>query len=109
MSSVTNFLPVRQIVSSVTNSTLGTVTTVDDHGYFVGQVIRLIVPGNYGMEIDYQQVKILTIPTSNSFTCDYDTTQLSPFVIPSPLYQVAQTVPMTGVEVNFESIVGIPQ
>lgn len=90
----------------MSNARFATVTTTEDHGYDVGQIIRLIVPPEYGMDIYYKQVKILEVPADDMFTCDYDTTQLAPFVEPGTIYQQAQTTPISGTEFNDVTITG---
>jgi hypothetical protein len=83
-----------------------TVTTTTDHGYFQGQVVRLIVPPEYGMDIYYKQVKILDVPSDSTFTTDLNTTEQAAFVAPADPFQEAQVVPMSGVEFNNTSITG---
>ena len=51
------FVPVRQLIDDVTNEVNAEVTTVDDHGYLTGYVVRVIVPQAYGMNI-YEQTKL---------------------------------------------------
>lgn len=108
MSSITNFVPKRREISAVTNDLEAEVTTTQDHGYELGQIVRLIVPAAYGMELNYVQAKILSITSDVSFVTDIDTTTVLPYVTPStpPSFTQSQVVPMSGLEVNNISITG---
>lgn len=105
---LTDFIPKRREISAVTNALRAVVTTTEDHGYFIGQFIRLIVPSEYGMRLFFVQSKILDIPTDNSFTTDIDTTNLEPYVTPStpPGFTQSHCVPISGVEDNNTSLTG---
>ncbi len=97
-----DFIPKRREISAITNALLPTVTTTEDHGYEVGQFVRLVVPDAYGMGLPYVKTQILTVPTDNTFTCDVDTSQLNSFLVPTypPGFTTAHVVPITGQEVN---------
>lgn len=96
------FTPIRHLIDSVTNASNALVTTSSDHDFEVNQLVRLHVPQSYGMTLNTVEVKILTIPASDSFTVNLDTTALDSFVTPStpPAYTEAHVVPITGVENN---------
>lgn len=97
-----DFVPKRREISAVTNDVTPTVTTTEDHGYIVGQKVRLIVPLSYGMHLNYVQANILTVPTTTTFTVDVDTSNLSAYNTPTfpPAYTPSHAVPITGVEDN---------
>lgn len=105
---VSNFQPRRRLISDVTNALSAEVTTTDDHGYEVGQVVRVIVPRAYGMEIDYKEATVLTVPSTTAFTVDIDTSLLSDYVTPTepPSFTNAQIVPVSGLVRNNTSITG---
>ena len=69
-----DFDPKRREISAVTNATEAQVTTTEDHGYSVGQLVRLHVPKDYGMVLNGVVGTILTIPGTTDFTVDVDTT-----------------------------------
>lgn len=108
MSDYTNFIPKRRLISAISNAVFATVTTTEDHGYDEGLVVRLIVPSNYKMTLEWVQARILSVPTDDTFVCDVDTSDMDAFVAPSypPGYTNAQVVPMSGVELNNITITG---
>lgn len=97
-----DFVPQLQLIQSVSTAAQAVVTTVDDHGYTDGMVVRVIVPKTYGMSL-YVQATIIVL-NANSFVTNIDTTNLDPFVAPSlypPVaFTPAQVIPMTGTEDN---------
>ena len=105
---LTNFQPRRRLISSVTNALQAIVTTTENHGYILDQVVRLIVPSDYGMEIDYVKGKIVSIPADNQFKVNIDTTRLFPYATPTepPAFTQAHVVPITGLVDNETSITG---
>lgn len=99
-----DYVPKRREISDVTNAIQPTVTTTDDHGYAVGQLVRLHVDKRYGMDIEGEKTEVLTVPTSTTFTVDYDTSALSSYVTPTYSggngFTQSHVVPITGTEVN---------
>ena len=105
---VSNFQPRRRLISAVTNASTGEITTTEDHGYILGQIVRVIVPEAYGMKIDYKIGTVLTVPTDDTFTVNIDTSILNEYVTPTepPAFTAAQVVPISGIELNNTSITG---
>lgn len=105
-----NYIPVARLLANVTNDVFAVVTTTQDHGYLDGQYVRMIVPGVYGMVLDYVQTAIVVTGTT-TFTTDIDTTLLKPFVAPSftgnNAFTQAQCVPITGMEWNIAPKMGV--
>lgn len=101
MTSNADFVPKRRLISNVTNAFEAIVTTTENHGYQLGQYIRLIVPSVYGMELFYVVSRIQSL-TGNTFTTDINTTQLAPFVTPMSTinFTDAQCVPINGLTDN---------
>ena len=97
-----DFVPQLQLIQAVTTAEQAVVTTVDDHGYTTGMVIRIFVPTTYGMSI-YQQTPIVVL-SDTTFLTAINTLALDPFVAPSlypPVaFTPAQAIPMTGIEDN---------
>lgn len=91
-----NFTPIRRLLSAVTNATQAVVTTSTNHGYVTGDWVRLIVPGAYGMAIDYEQSEI-TVLSNTQFQTTVDTSYRLPFVAPAAPFTAAQVVPIGGV------------
>ena len=105
-SDLTNFQPRRREISAVENSEQPLITTTEDHGYSVGLVVRLIVPEAYGMSIPRKIATILSVPNTNQFMVDYDTSREAPYVTPTapPSFTQAHVVPVTGLTDNETSI-----
>lgn len=105
---LTNFIPKRREISAVSNATRAVVTTTENHGYSAGQVVRLIVPSEYGMSLFFVVANILSIPTDTTFVTDIDTSNQSSYVAPTPPpgFTQSQVVPISGIEQNNTSITG---
>lgn len=97
-----DYVPKRREISAVSNAEEPTVTTTEDHGYAIGQKVRLHVPSDYGMTLEGVETTIQTIPTTTTFTVDVDTSQLATYATPSfpPAFTQSHVVPITGTEVN---------
>lgn len=102
----TNFIPKRRLISAVTQAEQCTVTTTENHGYTIGQTIRIIIPGAYGMTVDGELAKVVSLPAETQFVADLDTSKLNPFVAPSapPSFTQAQVVPVSGTWDNDTSL-----
>lgn len=96
-----NFVPKAFLITNVTNEVRANVTTNADHSYFTGQIVRIIVPLAYGMNLNYVQTAI-TVTGSNTFQTEIDTTGQAAFVTPTfpPAFTSAQVTPISGVEDN---------
>jgi hypothetical protein len=96
------FEPQAALIQGVTTSVNAVVTTTTAQMYQTGMFMRVLVPEQYGMEVNAQTQIVVTSPTT--FTTQLDTTALDPFVAPSLFPPVAftpaQVVPITGVEMN---------
>jgi len=99
-----DYLPKRREISDVTLAIEPTVTTTEAHGYAVGQLVRLHVDKRYGMDIEGKKATVLSVPTTTTFTVDYDTSALSTYVTPTYSggngFTQSHVVPITGVEKN---------
>ena len=96
MSLAANFTPVRRAITNVTQALQAVVTTSENHGYNSNEVVRLIVPGAYGMDLSYIQTLIL-VTSNTQFSTQVDTTGQLPFVAPvaPPAFTAAQVVPIS--------------
>lgn len=105
---LTNFIPKRREISAVSNATRAVVTTTEDHGYSAGQVVRLIVPSEYGMSLFFVVANILSVPSSTTFITDIDTSTQNAYLTPTPPpgFTQSQVVPISGTEQNDTSITG---
>lgn len=95
-------VPQHNLLTSVTTAVRAEVTTLTDHGYETGMVVRIIVPATYGMEL-FEKTSIV-VTGADTFTTDIDTSNMDPFVDPAlypPVaYTKAQVTPITGTEMN---------
>lgn len=74
------FVPLRRLVSNVTNAVNALVTTTEDHDFTEGQSILLFVPSDYDM--DLRETGIISVVSDNSFSIDIDTTDMRAFSEP---------------------------
>lgn len=105
---LSNFQPRRREISGVTNASQAVITTTEAHGYEVDQVVRLIVPEDYGMTLNYVIATVVAVPTDITFKVDVDTTALATYAAPSfpPGFTQSHVVPISGLEDNQTSITG---
>ena len=106
--SAANFQPRRRLISDVTVAPECTVTTTEDHGYELDQLVRLHIDKVYGMEINGEIGKVISIPSSVEVELNLDTSRQDPYVEPVGVtsYTQAHVVPITGIERNDTSITG---
>lgn len=88
-----NFVPDRQDISGITNANPGVVTTTEPHGYHNGAYVRLVLPGNFGMQQVNEQVYLITILSPTTFSIGVDTSNFDIFSLGSN-DQVPQVVPV---------------
>lgn len=92
----TSFVPSSQVIASITNSNPTVVTTVANHGYLTGLLVRLTYPVNFGMPQINKQFFPITVLSENSFSIPVNSIPFDPFIIPNTL-QVPQVIPMAEV------------
>ena len=74
--------PRYRYVCAITQAQFAVVTTTVDHGYTVGQELRMTVPAAFGMqEMNNLQV-IVTAVTASTFTTNIDSTGFTAFAFP---------------------------
>lgn len=99
-----NYVPKRREISDVSNAKQALVTTTEAHGYEVGQYVRLHVDERYLMKLDGVKGKVLTVPTTTTFTVDVDTSGQFTYTTPTYSdgngYTQSHVVPITGKEMN---------
>jgi len=91
------YLPVMRIVVGITNASSPTVTTSIDHEYLSGEIVRLIVPFNWGMTQMNGKVGEITVLSPTTFSIDINSTDFDTFVVPTPNDQYpfpAQVIPI---------------
>lgn len=96
--STADFVPKRHIITAITNANRAIVTAAN-HGFTSTETVKINVPQSYGMDIGNIEVLIQVID-ANTFSIDFDTTLLDPFVIPSLTTFVASEVVPISQETN---------
>lgn len=74
-----------QTIESITQSYPMVVTTINNHGYVAGMMLRFLIPPSFGMvELNAINAQVLSV-TSDTLNIDIDSTNFSSFSYPSPL------------------------
>lgn len=72
-------------IESVTQSAEALVTTEEDHTFVIGQQVQFFIPPQWGMrQLNTLKGYVLTIPDSDQFTVNINTTTFDTFVVPTP-------------------------
>jgi hypothetical protein len=91
------FYPRARSIVKITQAVQAIVTTSVNHGYVVGQSVRLVVPAAFGMiEADGLLVNIVAV-TAGTFTINLDTTGFTAFDFPHAAaypFTFAQSIPV---------------
>lgn len=89
------YLPMIRFITGVTQAVIPTITFSVDHGYVVGQTIRLYCPSAFGAdEIDGEQAVVLSVPSASTITVDIDASQTT-FAFPtSAIASLGTSFPM---------------
>jgi hypothetical protein len=92
------YQPAMRLITAITNSRQGLVTTSFDHQYSTGLIVRLDIPPACGMQEINGMTAAIIVVSPSMFTVDIDTTNFTPFVIPpdaNPHVDIcAQVVPV---------------
>lgn len=75
-----DFVPLRRVVTAITNGDPAVVTATA-HGYATDEVVRVNVPLKYRMRLPEDEYTISVI-NANTFSINFDTSSLDAFVIP---------------------------
>jgi hypothetical protein len=103
------YVPEARLVQGITNAYPGVVTTTEPHGYLDGLLIRLVMPGNFGINVLNDEIFTITILNSTTFSLNVDTSNLDSFT--SLLSkQAAQVIPVGEVAETLKMAVknGLP-
>ncbi len=74
-----------QTISSITNAFPMVVTTLNDHGYVAGMMVRFLIPIQFGMvQLNTENAQVISL-TNNTLTINLDSTNFTPFAYPTPL------------------------
>jgi len=88
------FYPSKRVIANITAANPAVVTTLVDHGYTTGQVVRIMVPAACGMTQMNGLLGTVTNLTAATFSINIDSTLFTAFNFPLPA-----AVPFTPAEV----------
>lgn len=75
------YQPSRFVISSFSMGTNTTITTTVDHNYVIGQLVRLIIPPQYGCrELNEMQGLVISIPTSSSVITNISSLNVTSYI-----------------------------
>jgi hypothetical protein len=78
------YTPAINDLDAITQANPALVTTVDDHNYVINQQVQFFIPPQWGMrQLNQLKGYVQTIPESDEFTVNIDTSQFDAFVVPS--------------------------
>lgn len=90
------YQPAMRVITAITNAYPAEVTTSFDHDYETGEIVRLLVPVEYGMQEVNEMTGIIEVTGSTTFTINIDTSGFNAFVVPGSARQNAEVVPVGG-------------
>lgn len=78
------FQPSRFVISAISMGATTTITTTTTQNYVIGQLVRLLIPEQYGaFQLNNQSGYVVAIPSTTQVTLNIDSTRYDTF-IPSP-------------------------
>lgn len=89
------FRPQNRVIANITAANPAVVTTLVDHGYSNGDLVRFRVPAGCGMTQMNGLTGTVTVLTAGTFSVDIDSTAFTAFAFPLPA-----AVPFTPAEVT---------
>lgn len=92
------YQPSRFVISAISLGTTTTITTTEDNNYVVGQEVRLIIPPSFGSyQLNERTGFIISIPASNQFVLNINSSMNVDAFISSSATTQAQCVAMGDV------------
>lgn len=75
-----NYQPSRFQISDITTGVTTTITTTTSMNYVIGQLVRLLIPAQFGSyQLNYVEAYVIAIPSSTQVTIDYDSRNVNAF------------------------------
>lgn len=90
------FQPAMRIITAITNSYPVTITTMVNHLYLTGTIVRIIIPPACGMQRLNNYLGSLTSTGLATFTLNVDTMYYGPFAVPVDNW----TDPVNGISIH---------
>ena len=76
-----NYKPSRFFISDISLGIRTTVTTTVDNNYYIGQLVRLLIPNGFGSyQLNEKLGFVIAIPASDQVLLDIDSTMANSFV-----------------------------
>jgi len=92
---ISNFYPLANIISTISNANPVVVTTLNAHGYQSGNIIRIVTTYNGTMpEID-GKYGLATVLSPTTFSLPIDSTNFGAFTYYTQWVKVAQAIPIS--------------
>ena len=91
------FQPAMRVITNITNAVMAEVTTMYDHQYQDGLIVRIDVPKADGMYQINHKIGTITVTSPNTFLISINTTLFDAFVIPEDVNNPG--LPPPGVQV----------
>jgi len=88
------FFPARKDIAGITRSNPAIVTTTTPHGYLSGIIVRLFLPGDFGMNSLNEGIFTTEIIDALNFAINTDTRNLDPFTLAATTTQKPQVLPI---------------
>lgn len=91
------FEPAKRCIASISNANPAVVTTVNDHNYITGEIVRLVIPEGFGMTQVNNLTGTITVTGATTFTIDINTIFFDAYAAPAPLpsaYTSGQVIPV---------------
>lgn len=100
---------VREISSIVSSGNNAAVTTTSNHSYVTNQLVKFLIPREFGMiELDNVDGRVLEA-SSNTLLVNINVNNFTPFVVPADYYTPAQVIPIGDLNYGFPNLGEIPE
>jgi hypothetical protein len=93
------FQPAMRIITAITNSYPAVITTMVNHLYVTGTIVRIVIPQACGMQQLNNFLGTLTSTGLDTFTLDIDTTYFDAFAVPVDNW----TDPVNGISIHIDT------
>lgn len=103
---ISTWAPTSQIITNITNANPGVVTTSQSHGFLNGLYVRIDMfpePALFGMTQVSNQVYLITVIDSTSFSIDADTRNFDVFIAGTDP-QAPQAIPVGEVATTLNNL-----
>lgn len=100
---ISNFYPLANIISAISNANPVVITTLNPHGYQSGNVIRIVTTYNGTMPEINGQFGLATILSPTTFSLPINSTNYGAFSYFTQWVKVAQAIPISEVNSTLQN------